>query len=173
MFVVFHNERHDEADVCETLDDVRRVINERREDDTEYFDECLASKYRIHTIGEALSLNIVPARIEIGNVPTVSDASEPVQDMLAVMALLERRNPREGEPGQHHSFVNGFTIQVKSDIPNDYLSEELSVIPAGNDIVLDFGGDFGLYGMTQVGEVLHKIKVKVSDLHRLDWTPFL
>ncbi|RYF47150.1 MAG: hypothetical protein EOO38_12715 [Cytophagaceae bacterium] len=173
MFVVFHDERHDEADVCETMEDVRRVINERRDDDVSYFDEYIAPHMQVWTLGERIPVTFVPARIEIGNVPTVSDASEPVQNMLAVMELLERRNPREGEPGQSHSFVNGFTIQVKSDTPNDYQSDELSVIPAGNDIVLDFGGDFGVYGMTQVGEVLHKIKIKVSDLHRLDWTPFL
>jgi len=71
MFVVFHNERRDEADVCETLDDVRHVINERRDDDPAYFDEYIASQMRIYTLGEQVPFTFIPARFEMGVNPDI------------------------------------------------------------------------------------------------------
>jgi hypothetical protein len=55
-------------------------------------------------------------------------------------------------------------------VENDYYSDKLPFIPAGTVIQLDFGGDFGFYGVADINGVLHKIKVHIHDLHKIDFS---
>lgn len=70
---------------------------------------------------------------------------------------------------ENRSPIEGELFTTKEDIRNDYHTEELSVIPAGTLIEGDFAGDFGMYGMAEIGGVIHRIKVPVTELHKIDF----
>jgi hypothetical protein len=68
--------------------------------------------------------------------------------------------------------LRDFPTTALSPIPNDYSQDKLPIIPAGSELVLDFGGDFGVYAMAEVQGVIHRVKIEVYHLHLIDWTPF-
>lgn len=77
---------------------------------------------------------------------------------------------------RNHGFsinsINGKYFEIMSDCKNEYHTDQLPVIPAGSILVADFAGDFGVYGMTQVGEKLHKIKIEINELDHVNWGIF-
>jgi hypothetical protein len=67
MFVVFDNERRDEADICDSLDEVKRVIEERRDNDGDYFDNYVAPRIEVYKLGERVPFTLVPAQFKLGD----------------------------------------------------------------------------------------------------------
>lgn len=63
-------------------------------------------------------------------------------------------------------------FEVMEDCKNEFHKEMLAVIPAGSIIVADFAGDFGMYGVTEVDGVLHKVKVDITELHKVYFGEF-
>jgi hypothetical protein len=68
--------------------------------------------------------------------------------------------------------IHGSIFVTTQECKNDYYPERLPSIPAGTAIVADFAGDFGMYGMVEVDGVLHKVKVDLHELHKIDFGPF-
>lgn len=54
---------------------------------------------------------------------------------------------------------------------NDYHVEQLEFIPAGTTIIGDFAGDFGCYAMAEIEGVIHRVKIEVNELHKINWGP--
>ena len=75
------------------------------------------------------------------------------------------------EGGARH-VIKGFRFTLKEDCANDYHTDQLAVIPAGTEIIADFAGDFGIYAMCEVDGAIHKIKIKLHELHKIDFGPF-
>jgi hypothetical protein len=50
---------------------------------------------------------------------------------------------------------------------NDFKKDELPIIPAGTQLVLDFAGDFGCYAIADVSGILHKVKIELKDIHKI------
>lgn len=50
---------------------------------------------------------------------------------------------------------------------NDYHKENLPIIPAGTEIKIDFGGDFGLYAVAFINGSIHKIIIKIEQVHHI------
>ena len=67
--------------------------------------------------------------------------------------------------------IKNVTLTTLQCVNNHYDTEELPCIPAGTTIVCDFGGDFGLYAVADIQGVLHKVKIKLNELHLIDWSP--
>ena len=53
---------------------------------------------------------------------------------------------------------------------NDYHKDRLPMIPAGTELKLDFAGDFGCYAMADIQGTLHKVKIELNDLMKIDWS---
>ena len=70
---------------------------------------------------------------------------------------------------QCRELVHGKHFILKSEAANDYDKEELPVIPANTTIIVDFGGDFGLYGIAEINGHLKRIKLKLEDVTKLDF----
>lgn len=68
--------------------------------------------------------------------------------------------------------IKGFRFSLLEDCRNDYHHDQLPVIPAGTKLVADFAGDFGIYGMVEVEGVLHKVKIGLHELHKINFGPF-
>ena len=68
MFVVFRDEFRDEADVCDTLEEVRQLLQERFDENPDYFQNYLIDQYQVRAIGEAQALSFIPAKLTIGPV---------------------------------------------------------------------------------------------------------
>ena len=82
MFVIYHDDSLDEADVCETLDEVRRVLEERRDSDPDYFDNYRAAGYHIREVGAEVPFNVTPARMTVGTECTDIPAPNPGETVL-------------------------------------------------------------------------------------------
>ncbi len=76
------------------------------------------------------------------------------------------------ERDDSESVIKGKSFTLMQDCENDYYKERLPTIPAGTTIVADFAGDFGMYGIAEVDGVLHKIKIDLHDLHKIDFGEF-
>lgn len=85
-----------------------------------------------------------------------------------ILEMIQHRIGRDRE-----SWIDGKRTKTLSPTPNDYYTDKLPIIPAGTDIQLNFGGDFGIYGIADIQGVLHKIKVELHDLHFIDWSELL
>jgi hypothetical protein len=87
--------------------------------------------------------------------------------MLKTLKNITARDIENDRPViQNHSFV------LKEDCQNAYHRDNLETIPAGTEIVADFAGDFGMYGMVEVAGVLHKVQIELHELHKIDFGPF-
>jgi hypothetical protein len=74
------------------------------------------------------------------------------------LAWLEKRDAAKGA-----------MVRTICAVPNDYHTEQLPMIPANTEIKLDFGGDFGFYGVADINGVLHKVRVEIHHLHNVDF----
>ena len=162
MFVVFDDDARNEADICADMDEVRQLIEDRRDNDGDYFDNYVGRRMRIYTLGDQVPFTFVPARFEIGNIPTISDATDLVND-FTLLDLLERRDERE-----NRSWLHRKEITLNRTVPDTYGSD-LPEIPAGTVIRIDFSGDFGLYGWVNPNGFTRKIKVSINDLRASDF----
>lgn len=72
----------------------------------------------------------------------------------------------------NESEIKGCSFKVMIDCENDYYKELLPTIPAGTELIADFAGDFGIYGMAEVKGALHKVKIKLHELHHIDFAEF-
>lgn len=72
----------------------------------------------------------------------------------------------------NESAIKGAEFTVRNECRNDYYHERLPAIRAGTVIVADFAGDFGMYGMAEIDGELHKIKVDLHELHKIDFGSF-
>lgn len=89
------------------------------------------------------------------------------------MSMMETyRNIARREGVSNKSVIEGEVFVLLEEAENDYHKDRLPVIPAGTAIVADFAGDFGMYGMAEVDGVLNKIKLKLEDLHKVDFGKF-
>lgn len=77
---------------------------------------------------------------------------------------------RDGSNSRH--VIEGFRFLLKEDCANDYHSDQLAVVPAGTEIIAEFAGDFGIYAMCEVADVIHRIKIKLHELHKIDFGTF-
>lgn len=68
--------------------------------------------------------------------------------------------------------INGFTFKIMHECKNDYHTDQLPTIPAGTIMEGDFAGDFGAYGIVEVDGALHKVKIDITELHKIDWGEF-
>lgn len=87
--------------------------------------------------------------------------------MMKTYALISAR-----EAGSKESLIKGQIFTLMEDCGNDYHREELPIIPAGTEVIAEFAGDFGMYAMAEVDGVLHKIKIVLSELHKVNFGDF-
>jgi hypothetical protein len=64
-------------------------------------------------------------------------------------------------------FVKGLFAILTGDCANDYHVDALSVIPEGTTIQIDFGGNFGCYAMADIEGVIHRVKIGITDIHKI------
>ncbi len=88
------------------------------------------------------------------------------------LKLFQYIDGRERQGDRHESNLKDKMILVREDVKNDMHKDRLPTIPAGSEIIMDFGGDFGMYGVTTVNGEIHKIKVELHEMHKLDWRPY-
>jgi len=62
--------------------------------------------------------------------------------------------------------IEGLHITVLEDVGNDYHTDQLPIIPKGTVIVGENAGDYGFYGMCCVNGAMHKVKVKLHEMHK-------
>jgi len=86
--------------------------------------------------------------------------------MLKTYEMITQRDTVTGEP-----LIKGHYFPVVDYCYNDF-GGDLSTIPAGSLVMVNFVGDFGMYGMTEVAGVLHKVKVPLNQLHKIDFSGF-
>jgi hypothetical protein len=85
--------------------------------------------------------------------------------------IYEFATSRTGDE-RNESVIKGRFITALADLSNDYCKDKLAVIPAGSVLLMDFAGDFGMYAMADISGVLHRVKLDLSELHHLDWSPY-
>jgi len=91
-----------------------------------------------------------------------------------VLQLFDKHDPATATRDYKGEWVvKGRFVQTLSPIANDYYKEDLPTIPAGTTVQIDFGGDFGMYGIADINGVLHKIKVPVEELHKVDFSDLI
>lgn len=73
---------------------------------------------------------------------------------------------RMGSAAIHDRFIT-----VREPVRNEY-GNDGPLLPSGTIIQMDFGGDFGFYGMADLDGVLTRCRIPVNELHKLDWSPF-
>ena len=83
-----------------------------------------------------------------------------------MLKTLERISERDEDRG--HA-IRDMTFTLMAECKNTYYTEKLPTIPAGVDIVADFAGDFGMYGVVEVDGALHKVKIELEELHKVDF----
>jgi hypothetical protein len=66
---------------------------------------------------------------------------------------------------------HGAYATLTGDCQNDYNKDQLAVVPEGTVIKIDFAGDFGCYALADVGGVVHKVKIMLTDLHKISLIP--
>ena len=65
----------------------------------------------------------------------------------------------------------GKAARLSADAANTYISEQLAIIPAGTVLKLDFASDFGCYAVADVSGILHRVKLEITDLHKIEFLP--
>jgi len=55
------------------------------------------------------------------------------------------------------------------EVRNDYHKEQLPSIPAGSQIITDFGCDSGIYAMADIKGEIHKVLIPLNECHKIDW----
>lgn len=80
---------------------------------------------------------------------------------LLMTALMANRGDK--------SSIENWTGFLTCNLPNEYLKEELLTVPKGTEIVVDFGGDFGLYAFAYVNGAIHRIKLNLSNVNMVYW----
>lgn len=93
----------------------------------------------------------------------IKSTTEPTSAMK-MLAFISAFDPEIGE-----SSIKGKYFTLKKECNNIYCNEMLKVIPAGTVIQADFGGDFGLHAFADVGGVLHRVKIELHELHKIDF----
>ena len=89
------------------------------------------------------------------------------------MSMIETyRNIVRRVGADNQSVIEGEVFVLLEDAENDYNKDRLAVIPAGTSIIADFAGDFGMYGMAEVDGMLNKIKLRIEELHKVDFGTF-
>lgn len=61
----------------------------------------------------------------------------------------------------------GTVLLLFASVENDYYKEVLPTIPAGTWMRLDFAFNEGLYATADVRGVLHRVKIKLEDIHHI------
>lgn len=87
--------------------------------------------------------------------------------MIATYNNIIRRNSDNSG-----SVIKDASFTVMEDCTNSYDAVRLPTIPAGTVLIADFAGDFGMYAMAEVKGVLHKVKIELHDLHKIDFGSF-
>lgn len=77
---------------------------------------------------------------------------------------------RDGDRTTHK--IAGEVFTLKEECENDYHRDQLPRIPAGTDLLADFACDSGMYAMCEVDGALHKVKIKLHELHKVDFGRF-
>lgn len=67
--------------------------------------------------------------------------------------------------------IKNLMVSTVEEIHNDYHTDQLPIIPINTVMMLDFGGDFGIYAMADIGGVLHRIQVPLNEIGHIDWSP--
>lgn len=88
------------------------------------------------------------------------------------MSMMEtyKNITKRGDNGE--SVIHDLDFLIMEDCQNDYYKEQLPIIPAGTQFIADFAGDFGCYGMVEVGGKIHKVKLILSELDHVNWGKF-
>lgn len=92
-------------------------------------------------------------------------AAKPDCGMTRTYRNITSRNGNE-------SAIKGKVFMLREECANDYYKDRLPKIPAGTTIVADFAGDFGMYGMAEIDGALHKVKVDLHELHKINFGEF-
>lgn len=58
-------------------------------------------------------------------------------------------------------------MQVVENVSNEYYTEQLAEVPAGAQLLPEFGFDAGLYAVAGFDGVTHKVKIPVAEFHKL------
>lgn len=67
------------------------------------------------------------------------------------------------------SFSEGKFARMAESAENDYDKKKLPTIPKCTIIKIEFAGDFGCYALADVNGALHKIKILLPDLHKIEF----
>ena len=86
--------------------------------------------------------------------------------MMKTLTNISRRYAS----GESH--IKDEPFRLIADCENDYNKEQLAVVPAGTEILADLAGDFGMYGMVEIDGALHKVKIKLTELHKINFGRF-
>ena len=68
------------------------------------------------------------------------------------------------------SAIEGKRTRLLEAVANYCCTDYLPMIPAGTELKLDFAGDFGCYALANVQGTLHKVKIGLNDLMKIDWS---
>lgn len=68
------------------------------------------------------------------------------------------------------TIIEGKHTRLLEDAANDYHKKRLPVIPAGTELKLQFADVFGCYAVANINGTLHKVKIKLNDLMKIDWS---
>lgn len=90
---------------------------------------------------------------------------------MSMLETLKNITERSNDE-RRASVIDGVSFVLKENCANDFHKDQLPEIPAGSTIVGDFAGDFGMYGVTEVDGVLHRIKIELRELHKVDFGRF-
>lgn len=66
--------------------------------------------------------------------------------------------------------IEGKRTRLKETVSNDYLKDDLLIIPAGTELKLQYAGDFGCYAIAEVEKTLYKVKIQLKDIMKIDWS---
>lgn len=95
-------------------------------------------------------------------------AAKPANDNASSGSMVQTYRNITKRDG-NESAIKGKAFTLREACANDYGKDRLATIPAGTSIIADFAGDFGMYGLAEVNGVLHKVKVDLHDLHKIDF----
>lgn len=58
-------------------------------------------------------------------------------------------------------------MQVVESVSNEYYTEQLAEVPAGAQLLTEFGCDSGLYAVAGFDGVTHRVLIPVTEFHKL------
>lgn len=90
---------------------------------------------------------------------------------MSMMQTYKNITKRD-EGKAHKAVIEDHTFTIIRDCKNDYHADRLQVIPAGTEIIADFAGDFGMYGMVEVGGEIHNVKIILEELCNINFGTF-